>query len=120
MSDFKSVKLNTENLKFSGRKSDYRAWYHSHFKPDVILIVTSATTQGKQIKAVPLTMVHAPSYLPASSCRITKHLATLHIISHSPECPLSSDHLPTTDLSLSLMMIQASIRPSLHASLPSN
>src|SRR5882762_4851897 len=26
MSDFKSVKLNTENLKFSGRKSDYRAW----------------------------------------------------------------------------------------------
>ena len=26
MSDFKSVKLNTENLKFSGRKLDYRAW----------------------------------------------------------------------------------------------
>src|SRR5882762_2000619 len=26
MSDFKSVKLNTENLKFSDRKSDYRAW----------------------------------------------------------------------------------------------
>src|SRR6267143_1573718 len=26
MSDFKSVKLNTENLKFSGRKSDYQAW----------------------------------------------------------------------------------------------
>src|SRR6267378_8708178 len=52
-----------------------------------ILVITSATAQGKQIKAVPLTMVHAPSYLPASSCRITKHLATLHIISHSPECP---------------------------------
>jgi len=26
MSDFKSVRLNTENLKFSGCKSDYRAW----------------------------------------------------------------------------------------------
>jgi len=26
MSDFKSAKLNTENLKFSGRKSDFRAW----------------------------------------------------------------------------------------------
>src|SRR5882762_10299116 len=26
MSDFKSVKLNTENLKFSGCKADYRAW----------------------------------------------------------------------------------------------
>src|SRR6267378_6422949 len=26
MSDAKSVKLNTENLKFSGRKSDYQAW----------------------------------------------------------------------------------------------
>jgi len=26
MSDVKSVKLNTENLKFSGRKLDYRAW----------------------------------------------------------------------------------------------
>src|SRR6267143_613956 len=26
MSDFKSIRLNTENLKFSGRKSDYRAW----------------------------------------------------------------------------------------------
>jgi len=26
MSDFKLVKLNTENLKFSGHKSDYRAW----------------------------------------------------------------------------------------------
>src|SRR6267378_1507767 len=26
MSDAKSVKLNTENLKFSGRKLDYRAW----------------------------------------------------------------------------------------------
>src|SRR6267143_3499337 len=26
MSDTKSVKLNTKNLKFSGRKSDYRAW----------------------------------------------------------------------------------------------
>src|SRR5882762_7798195 len=26
MSDFKSVRLNTENLKFSGRKSDYQAW----------------------------------------------------------------------------------------------
>ena len=93
--------------------------YHGHFKPDVILVVTSATAQGKQIKAVPLTMVHAPSHLPASSCRITKHLTTLHIISHSPRMPLSSDHLPTTDLSLSLMMIQASIRPSLHISLPS-
>src|SRR5882762_11376361 len=57
--------------------------------------------QGKQIKAVPLTMVHAPPYLLASSCRITKHLITLHIILHSPECPLSSD------LSLMLMMIQA-------------
>src|SRR6267143_5336011 len=62
-------------------------FYHSHSKPNVILVVTSATAQGKQIKAVPLTMAHAPSYLPASSCRITKHLATLHIISHSPECP---------------------------------
>jgi len=36
--------------------------YHGHFKPDVILVVTSATAQGKQIKAVPLTMVHAPTY----------------------------------------------------------
>src|SRR5882762_226601 len=26
MSNFKSVRLNTENLKFSGHKSDYRAW----------------------------------------------------------------------------------------------
>src|SRR6267378_3443616 len=26
MSDFKSIRLNTENLKFSGHKSDYRAW----------------------------------------------------------------------------------------------
>src|SRR6267378_927886 len=61
--------------------------YHGHFKPDVISVVTSATAQGKQIKAIPLTMVHAPTLPPASSCRITKHLATLHIISHSPECP---------------------------------
>jgi len=34
--------------------------YHGHFKPDVILVIASATAQGKQIKAVPLTMVHAP------------------------------------------------------------
>ena len=36
--------------------------YHSHFKPNVILVVTSAAAQGKQIKAVPLTMVYAPPY----------------------------------------------------------
>jgi len=72
---------------------------------DVILVVTSATAQGKQIKAVPLTMVHAPPYLPASSCRITKH-SQLYTLLRIHSMPLSSDHLLTTDLSLSLMMIQ--------------
>ena len=46
----------------SSHCGQFQPTYHGHFKPDVILVITSATTQGKQIKAAPLTMVHAPTY----------------------------------------------------------
>src|SRR5712691_10930414 len=83
-----------------------------------ILVVTSATTQGKQIQAVPLTMVHTPIHTGFKLQDNQAPRNSTHYFTFT-RMPLSSDHLPTTDLSLSLMMIQASFRPSLHISFPS-
>src|SRR6267378_3105222 len=93
--------------------------YHSHFKPDVYPVITSCNHNKGNRPRLPLLqwfMLH-----PTTGFKLQDNQAprnSTHYFAFT-RMPLSSDHLPTTDLSLSLMMIQASLRPSLHISLPS-
>src|SRR6267143_3901804 len=91
--------------------------YHGHFKPDVYPSHSQCNRTRETDKGCP--SYNGSCSIPPTGFKLQDNQAprnSTHYFAFT-RMPFSSDHLPTTDLSLSLMMIQTPFRPSLHISL---